>query len=61
MTDSENNIVTELARMRERFPEEVGQNAFVSRLVHHTNDSENRVYNIQFESLDKMSSQLSRI
>ena len=61
MTDSENNIVTELARMRERFPEEVGQNAFVSRLVPSTtNDSENnRVYNIQFESLDKMSSQLS--
>ena len=58
MTDSENNIVAELARMRERFPK-VGQNA-VSRLVPSTtSDSENRVYNIQFESLDKMSSQLS--
>ena len=61
MTDPENNIVTELDRMKDKFPEEVGQNPFVSRLVPSTtNDNENnRVFNVQFESLDKMSSQLS--
>ena len=61
MTSSTTNIVTELDKMRQAHPEEVGKNPFVMKLVASTTNESpnNRVFNIQFESLDKMTSDLT--
>ena len=60
MVNSTTNMVTQLATMRKAFPEEVGNNKFVMRLKEaQSNESEmNRVYNIQFENMDKMTTEL---
>ena len=54
-------MVTELDRIRQAQPEEVGKNPFVMKLVASTTNESpnNRVFNIQFESLDKMTSDLT--
>ena len=60
MVNSTTNMVTQLATMRKAFPEEVGNNKFIMRLKEaQSNENEmNRVYNIQFENMDKMTTEL---
>tara|TARA_R100001224_G_scaffold28150_1_gene15286 strand:- start:6168 stop:17684 length:11517 start_codon:yes stop_codon:yes gene_type:complete len=60
MVNPVNNLVTDLAAMRKRFPKEIGDNRFVMQLQEApSNESEmNRVFNIQFENMDKMTTEL---
>jgi len=60
MTSPTRNMATELDRMREKYPEEIGKNIFVMNLVpSKTNESDNnRIFNVDFESIDKITGEL---
>ena len=60
MVNPLDNLVIDLATMRKKFPKEIGDNRFIMQLQESpSNESEmNRVFNIQFENMDKMTTEL---